>query len=511
MESVDNLLEAPEAAEDPLDNIAPEHYLNQVENPNVPVHATLIGFITDENVVFECQEWFKTASDEELLICNRYHWDERKQPEGLDIFVARDEAAVFDDIVNCMEGNYPKLIDLKYEEDQLNSYAQLVVNEQEALTWIRLNRHHLLPQLGEGMTPKAVRRAAQQQYHVKIGGTYWFEYHCNEADSSADADLWYHSHQQCKVLEMQETGDGKDLEERGYNGACAAYKVQFADGFTHTATEDELLTDRKEFDRPDPPAPPAQRKDKGRKNLDSNHVKGRFGEAEIPLDDPDAFLANYTKTRRARPIPPPEHRESMAVYARLEKTDDSATKDMLRASGDKELTRLNKNRLKDVCIYLDPEATKLIACIPWHRSGKPRFPVSKQVTINGLRRPLYWIPVTEALPLDDPDAMLDRMNEPTDVGVVYELLKTSGYNPDLPNRNHCLGIVCTGHPNDVKKFLIEHNVYNFHTFWSSDQNLERTYVEWPNGTAFYGKPFSRGPLRVEAVIETALNNVDLRP
>jgi hypothetical protein len=107
----------------------------------------------------------------------------------------------------------------------------------------------------------------KQIYRHKPGDTCWFEYHCYEGDDSCDAKLWHHSHQQCKVLKMVEAGDGVTEMERGYNGYSAVFKVRFADGFVWDTFEDELLDDRSEFERPDPPLPPEQRPDKGEKPL----------------------------------------------------------------------------------------------------------------------------------------------------------------------------------------------------------------------------------------------------
>ena len=89
----------------------------------------------------------------------------------------------------------------------------------------------------------------------KIGQELWFEYHCWESSQSADAELWYHSHQKVIVLGMVEN-DGYDIpkqEDRYYAGCVLVYKIRFADGFEHDATEDELLDSKDEFCRPDPP------------------------------------------------------------------------------------------------------------------------------------------------------------------------------------------------------------------------------------------------------------------
>jgi len=392
MESVNNLLSEPlrETDEDPLSGIPPEHYLDQIENPDIPVRAQYI--VTEDYIVdFECQKWFKQASDEDLLLCNRYQWDERNLatrngPNELAVWKAVLE--LFASIVQMMEGEYPELIDADYAS---NHYPDLVVNATDARNWIRLNRRHLLPQLGEGLD--------KQTYHVKIGGTYWFEYRCYESDSSSDAVLWYHSHQQCKILKMIERGCGKDIEDRGYNGQPAVYKIQFSDGAVFDATEDEILDDRSEFTRPHPPAPPGHRRDKGAKIV--------YG---------------------------PGH---------------------------------------------GPEVAE------------------------------------SDLGLDDPQAMWDRMNEKTDVGAVYELLKANGYNPDLPlletvcgpNVVNGLGIVCTGHPDDVTKFLMQHNVYNAKLFWSSHPNQERVLIQWPPGAAFF-KEDQRPTLCAKTMVEAALDDVD---
>ena len=98
----------------------------------------------------------------------------------------------------------------------------------------------------------------KQNYRVRVGQTYWFEYHCLEAAHSQDADLWYRSHQRVKVLKMEEPGIGKDEDERiVVQGAPAAFIVKFKDGSTGTAMEDELLDSPEDYTRPDPPPKPS--------------------------------------------------------------------------------------------------------------------------------------------------------------------------------------------------------------------------------------------------------------
>ena len=89
----------------------------------------------------------------------------------------------------------------------------------------------------------------------------WFEYHCTESPDSCDANLWYHSHQRVTVVGREQADgwhkgwDGSTMRERGEAGAPRAYRVRFRDGLEHTAGEDELMTSRRGFYRPDPPIP----------------------------------------------------------------------------------------------------------------------------------------------------------------------------------------------------------------------------------------------------------------
>jgi hypothetical protein len=89
------------------------------------------------------------------------------------------------------------------------------------------------------------------------GTIVWFEYHCWEDHNSADAELWYHSHQQATVGECENAEEfGHMTQEERIEAACPlAYKIKFADGFTHTGIEDELVDSREEFYCSDPPEP----------------------------------------------------------------------------------------------------------------------------------------------------------------------------------------------------------------------------------------------------------------
>lgn len=90
-----------------------------------------------------------------------------------------------------------------------------------------------------------------------IGSKYWFEYHCCESHDSADAQIWYRSHQRVKVIAIADCDPiaFTTQEERQDNGHQLLYRVQFDDGLESDVFEDELLTDPSEFCRPSPPLP----------------------------------------------------------------------------------------------------------------------------------------------------------------------------------------------------------------------------------------------------------------
>jgi predicted nucleotidyltransferase len=89
--------------------------------------------------------------------------------------------------------------------------------------------------------------------YENIGKTFWFEYHCDESDTSEDADLWYHSHQQCEIIKLVDEGVGLTQEERLESGSLMIYSVRFKDGFEGEAFEDEIMESRNSFYRPNPP------------------------------------------------------------------------------------------------------------------------------------------------------------------------------------------------------------------------------------------------------------------
>lgn len=71
----------------------------------------------------------------------------------------------------------------------------------------------------------------------------WFEYHCYEGEDSCDAELWHHTHQRVTVLNRIANVDECEVGKM--------YRVRFADGFEYGVFSDELVSDPKEFKRPD--------------------------------------------------------------------------------------------------------------------------------------------------------------------------------------------------------------------------------------------------------------------
>jgi GNAT superfamily N-acetyltransferase len=104
----------------------------------------------------------------------------------------------------------------------------------------------------------ALRGSLREQWQP--GDRAWFEYHCYEGHDSADADLWYHSHQRATVLGENDTADGSSknwpestVDDRNKAGSPRMYRIRFEDGFEKEAFEDELMTSRRDFCRPGPP------------------------------------------------------------------------------------------------------------------------------------------------------------------------------------------------------------------------------------------------------------------
>lgn len=94
-----------------------------------------------------------------------------------------------------------------------------------------------------------------------IGCTCYFEYHCWESGKSADAHLWYRSHQQVYVIGYDENSDNyapdcpetETFEKRCENGCQNMYSVRFSDGYVGTVFEDELMETEDYYCSENPP------------------------------------------------------------------------------------------------------------------------------------------------------------------------------------------------------------------------------------------------------------------
>lgn len=91
-----------------------------------------------------------------------------------------------------------------------------------------------------------------------FGSTFWFEYHCYEGHDSADAEVWYHSHQKCVVIGFADCDPAAftTSEERNDAGHSLLYRARFEDGLVWDVFEDELLDSQSEFRREAPPKKP---------------------------------------------------------------------------------------------------------------------------------------------------------------------------------------------------------------------------------------------------------------
>ena len=138
---------------------------------------------------------------------------------------------------------------------QTNSNVSAAEREFIVDAW-RPKRGHWLLQTAVKKHPKDFSRDQWNR-----GNRAWFEYHCYEGHDSCDAQLWYHSHQEVTILgEADADGSSKRMpgsapEERAENGTPRVYRIRFTDGQVFDAAEDELMTDRKGFYRPNPPKP----------------------------------------------------------------------------------------------------------------------------------------------------------------------------------------------------------------------------------------------------------------
>ena len=111
---------------------------------------------------------------------------------------------------------------------------------------------------------KVLRKVKPSRRTVKalgVGGLFafgsrlWFEYHCWESPESADAELWYHTHQEITVLGFAKCDQpcARSFKERVEAGGQLLYKVRFDDGLEYDVFEEELMSNVKGFCRPNPP------------------------------------------------------------------------------------------------------------------------------------------------------------------------------------------------------------------------------------------------------------------
>lgn len=89
---------------------------------------------------------------------------------------------------------------------------------------------------------------------LRSGSKWWFEYHCFESDESCDADLWYRSHTRVTIIGPKNFDEAFGTEaERAEAGMPLVYRIRFSDGYEKDAFEDEMMSSKNSFNRPDPP------------------------------------------------------------------------------------------------------------------------------------------------------------------------------------------------------------------------------------------------------------------
>src|ERR1051326_2427982 len=87
-----------------------------------------------------------------------------------------------------------------------------------------------------------------------------YEYHCYQGHDSADAQLWYRSHQPVTVMKIVFAGSGRTAERRIANGEPRVYQVRFSDGHVGDVFEDELLVDPRFYQPEYCPPPETERR-----------------------------------------------------------------------------------------------------------------------------------------------------------------------------------------------------------------------------------------------------------
>lgn len=91
---------------------------------------------------------------------------------------------------------------------------------------------------------KCREKETMRKYDKRLArGRRWFEYHCEESETSCDAKLWRHTHQKVEVLYKEDDVDEGDVGR--------IYMVRFADGYEYDVFDDELVKNPTDFYRPD--------------------------------------------------------------------------------------------------------------------------------------------------------------------------------------------------------------------------------------------------------------------
>lgn len=98
----------------------------------------------------------------------------------------------------------------------------------------------------------------------------------------------------------------------------------------------------------------------------------------------------------------------------------------------------------------------------------------------------------ESEDVDDATGMLDRMTAPVSLNRVFDLLDKQGFHPEFPQKEPNFWLIrCIGHPDDIKKFLIQNHVHGALCYWMNDQypgqRWNRTSVTFQRGQAYWDK------------------------
>ena len=133
------------------------------------------------------------------------------------------------------------------------------------------------------------------------GDTAHFEYHCWQSPDSADYDLWRQTQQPVKVLGLGDCDDVSDeaptYRERGEDwGMPLGYDVQFANGKTGYATEDELFTHPKHYS-PEQDFHPRNRQD----GKPGTPMPGHGNDNPIAWSEDRRTWGEHTASRTAMP------------------------------------------------------------------------------------------------------------------------------------------------------------------------------------------------------------------